>query len=80
MIFFFRYWRFFAGGLVILSLIGGLWTVKNNLIDRGRAQCENAVIIKTQNKVLKIEKIQRKIRSNRPSVKRVVNRLQNGTF
>lgn len=73
-------WRAIAivGGVIIL--LGGLWEIKANLVYQGRLQCENDVLTSTTEKVLEIEKEHRKIRSNRPTVNRVINRLYAGTF
>lgn len=61
---------------IVIAIIGARWY----WISEGKIRCKNAVAAKTQEKVIDNEKKLRPIRSYRPSMQSVVDRLRSDTF
>ena len=72
--------RLIAAGVLALAMIVLVTGARLYWINKGISQAENKVAVRTQEKVIEHEKKLRPIRSYRPGIKRVAERLRKHTF
>jgi len=72
--------RILLGLITLISVVGVVGGARWYWITEGKNKCENAVAVKTQEKVVEDAEKIRRIRSYRPSLDRVAKRMLDGSF